>query len=162
MKQFERLISRLAAHRVDFIIVGGFGAYIHGSSLMTQDIDIACRMEPDNLQKLFVAVAELQPVHRLAGGKPPFTRADADRDDWKNLYLSTAWGQLDCLGEITGVGDYQKCLTVSEAIKLGAATVRIISLDALIVAKRAIARPRDLQMVLQLEALRKRPSSRQE
>jgi molybdopterin-guanine dinucleotide biosynthesis protein len=44
MPDFESLLSRLIDHHVDFVIVGGFAAVAHGSSLLTQDVDICCRL----------------------------------------------------------------------------------------------------------------------
>lgn len=54
--------------------------------------------------------------------KLPFTREQAQRSDWKNLYFSTDWGQLDCLGEIKGVGDYMACQASSEPLDLDGVT----------------------------------------
>ena len=40
MTDFERLFTALAAHRVEFVLVGGMAAVIHGSARLTQDLDI--------------------------------------------------------------------------------------------------------------------------
>ena len=141
---------------MDFVIAGGLGTLLHGSALLTRDVDVACRMEPDNLLRLFEAFAELHPVHRMTPQRLPFTREQAEKGDLKNLYLSTDWGQLDCLGEIKGVGDYSACLARSEPIDLDGMVIRVLTLDALIAAKRAMGRPRDLHAVLELEAIRER------
>lgn len=138
------------------MIAGGLGTLLHGSALLTRDVDVACRMEPDNMLRLFEACAELHPVHRMTPQRLPFTREQAKKGDLKNLYLSTDWGQLDCLGEIKGVGDYAACLACSEPIDLDGAVIRVLTLDALIIAKRAMGRPRDLHAVLELEAIRER------
>jgi hypothetical protein len=34
------LLHRLAEYDVDFVVVGGFAAIVHGSTLVTQDIDV--------------------------------------------------------------------------------------------------------------------------
>ncbi len=72
----------------------------------------------------------------------------------RNLHLSTDLGQLDCLGDIKGLGGYDERLRRSEQIELGEATIRVLSLIAMIDAMRAMGRPRDLHAVLQLEAIR--------
>jgi hypothetical protein len=156
MQNLERITRRLIEHRVEFIITGGWAALIHGSSLTTQDVDIVCPMSVDNLTKLFNAVAELHPVHRLTPDKLPFTREQIQQGGFKNLYLSTDWGQLDCLGEIKGLGNYSQCLAVSVAVQPETPELRILSLDALITAKRSMGRPRDLHTVLELEAIREK------
>lgn len=156
MKELTRITRRLAEANVDFVIAGGLGTLLHGGALMTRDVDVACRMEPDNLLRLFAAFEELRPVHRMTPQKFPFTREQATKGGLQNLYLSTNWGQLDCLGEIKGIGDYPACLTESEPIEIDGVTIRVLTLDALIRAKRAMGRPRDLHAVLELEAIRER------
>jgi hypothetical protein len=74
----------------------------------------------------------------------------------KNLYLDTDWGVLDCLGAVTGIGDYDDVLANSEEIELDSGSCRVLTLDALISAKQAMDRPRDRETVLQLQAIRER------
>jgi len=156
VKELTRITRRLAEYQVEFVIAGGLGTFMHGSSLMTRDVDVACRMEPDNLLRLFEALETLRPVHRMTPQRLPFTRGQAEQGGLKNLYLSTDWGQLDCLGEIKGIGGYTECFARSEALDLDGAEIRVLTLDALIEAKRAMGRPRDLHAVLELEAIRER------
>ncbi len=156
MKDLSRISQRLAEFDVEFVIAGGLGIIMHGSALMTRDVDVACRMEPDNLRKVFSAFETLHPVHRMTPQKQPFTKEQAAQGGLRNLYLSTDWGQLDCLGEIKGIGGYGECLALSEEIDLDGHPVRVLTLDALITAKRAMGRPRDLHAVLELEAIREK------
>lgn len=154
MSRLRDLVVLLARAGVDVVVVGGYAVSAHGSALMTYDVDMACRMEPDNLKKLFAALEPLHPVHRMTPQKLPFTREQAEKSDGKNFYFSTDWGQLDCLGEVKGVGDYAACRAASEPIELDGGMIRVLTLDALIAAKRAMGRPRDLHAVLELEAIR--------
>ncbi|MGF1678886.1 MAG: hypothetical protein ACFCUX_06805 [Candidatus Methylacidiphilales bacterium] len=89
----------------------------------------------------------------------PFTREQTQDNRLNNWYLSTDWRQLDCLGEIKGIGDYQAYLARSVTIPLDGTEIRVLSLDALIESKRAMGRPRDLHAVLELEAIRERTRS---
>jgi hypothetical protein len=156
MKELTRITQRLTEFRVEFVIAGGLGTLIHGSALLTRDVDVACRMDGENLGRLFDALKELHPIHRMTPGRLPFTREQAEQGGIRNLYLSIDWGQLDCLGEIKGLGDFATCQAQSEALDLDGAEVRVLSLDALITAKRAMGRPRDLHAVLELEAIREK------
>lgn len=156
MHQLTRITSLLAENGVDFIIADGLGTLIHGGAQMTRDVDVACRMDPDNLVRLFEAIEDLHPVHRMTPAHLAFTREQAERGGLKNLYLTIDLGQLDCLGEIKGLGGYEKCLQQSDAIVLDGVEVRVLTLDALIQAKRAMGRPRDLHAVLELEAIREK------
>jgi hypothetical protein len=156
MPGLKDLVCRLHSERVDFVLAGGFGVMAHGSSLMTRDVDVACRMEPDNLLRLFESLESLRPVHRMTPQRLPFTRGQAEQGGLQNLYLSTDWGQLDCLGEIKGIGGYAECFSRSEGVDLDGCEIRVLTLDALVEAKRAMGRPRDLHAVLELEAIRER------
>ncbi len=156
MQGLKELLQRLNSRGVDFVLVGGFGVIAHGSSLVTRDVDVACRMAPDNLVRLFEALDGLKPVHRMTPQRLPFTREQTQDGQLKNLYLSTDWGMLDCLEEIKGIGGYESCLARSEVINLDGAKIRLLNLDAMIEAKRAMGRPRDLHAVLELEAIRER------
>ena len=42
MGDLNSLLQRLIRHRVDFVVVGGYAAVAHGSSLVTMDVDICC------------------------------------------------------------------------------------------------------------------------
>ena len=156
MQGLKDLLCRLRSGGVEFVLAGGFGVMAHGSALMTRDVDVACRMESDNLLRLFNALESLRPVHRMTPQRLPFTRGQAEQGGLKNLYLSTDWGQLDCLGEIKGIGGYPECFARSEALDLDGCEIRVLTLDALIESKRAMGRPRDLHAVLELEAIRER------
>ena len=156
MQGLKDLVCRLQSGGVEFVLVGGFGVITHGSALMTRDVDVACRMELDNLHRLFDSLESLRPVHRMTPQRVPFTREQAEQGGLNNLYLSTDWGQLDCLGEIKGIGGYAECFARSEALDLDGCEIRVLTLDALIEAKRAMGRPRDLHAVLELEAIRER------
>lgn len=102
MKELTRITKLLAEYQVEFVIAGGLGTFIHGSSLMTQDVDVACRMEPDNLLRLFQALETLRPLHRMAPERLPFTRMQAEQGGLKNLYLSTNWGHPTNLSACLG------------------------------------------------------------
>lgn len=156
MQGLKDLVCRLQSGGVEFVLAGGFGVMAHGSALMTRDVDVACRMETDNLLRLFESLAGLHPVHRMTPQRLPFTLGQAEKGGLNNLYLSTDWGQLDCLGDIKGIGGYAECFARSEPIDLDGSEIRVLTLDALIEAKRAMDRPRDLHAVLELEAIRER------
>jgi hypothetical protein len=71
-----------------------------------------------------------------------------------NFTLTTASGDIDLLGEVTGAGTYDTLLPDSEAVPLLGLTCRCATIDALIRMKRAAGRPKDLEALAELEALR--------
>ncbi len=74
--------------------------------------------------------------------------------DFKNLYLDTDLGPLDCLSYVNGIGDYEQVRQVSRPIDINGLRVYVLGIDALIVAKQAMNRPRDIEAVRQLKALK--------
>ena len=156
---FEALLKVLSEGGVEFVLVGGYSAMLHGSSLMTRDIDITCPMAAPDVRRLFNSLEPLHPIHRMVAEARPFTSGEAERSDWKNLHLKTDLGVLDCLGEVKGLGNYSACLARSTELDLGEFTIRTLTIEALIEAKRAMARPRDLQTADELELIRDRRNS---
>lgn len=149
------LLQRLSENQVDFVIVGGFAAVFHGSTLVTQDIDVCCDFSAPNLMRLWKAIKDLHPVHRLSPKRIPLQMTPAFCTGLKNLYLETDMGVLDCLGSILGLGDFETVKKHSMEIKApGGQTFRVLTIDALILAKKAMDRPKDKETVIQLQAIR--------
>ena len=152
---FFDLLKRLVRADVDFVIIGGFAGVIHGCTYLTQDIDICCDFSPANLLALQKAVSNLHPVHRMTPRRKKLELTEKNCEQFKNLYLDTDIGQLDCVSFIDGLGDYQKVRRASELVEVRDTKLRVLSLNALIKAKKAMNRPRDKQAILQLEAIKK-------
>jgi hypothetical protein len=71
-----------------------------------------------------------------------------------NFTLTTDLGDIDLLGEITGIGQYAEALALSECIDLYDRPCRVLSLEGLIRSKRAAGRSKDLSALHEIEALR--------
>jgi hypothetical protein len=142
MNDFGRILAGLHSADVSFVVVGGVAATIHGSARLTSDVDIVYQRSRPNIERLVEALAPLKPYLRGAPPNLPF-RFDAETVlRGLNFTLTTEAGAIDVLGEITGIGDYEAVLAVSEDVLLFGATYRCINLDALIVSKRAAGRPK--------------------
>jgi len=151
---FTDLLERLVDAGVGFVIVGGYAGIVHGCTYMTQDVDICCDFAPANLLALQRALSDLRPVHRMTPGRVPLELTAANAGEFKNLYLDTDLGHLDCLSEIHGVGGYEQVRQASVPIEVEGRALRVLSLDALIAAKEAMNRPRDREALRQLKAVR--------
>ena len=153
---FLNLLERLVNTGVDFVIIGGFAGVVHGCTYVTQDIDICCDFNPANLLALQRAISDLHPVHRMTPKRKKLELTEQVCGQFKNLYLDTDIGQLDCLSFIDGIGDYSQAKRESELIEVEEEMkVRVLSLSALIKSKKSMNRPRDKEAVLQLEAIKK-------
>jgi hypothetical protein len=61
---FPALIERLAAGQVEFIVIGGVAATIHGSAHTTVDLDVLYRRTSQNIERLSAALAQGSEHHR--------------------------------------------------------------------------------------------------
>jgi hypothetical protein len=156
MSLLESLLVRLVERRLEFVIVGGYAAVTHGVGLMTKDIDICCPFDRESLLRLQATLADLHPLHRMTPQRLPLELNDENIARLKNLYLQTDLGQLDCLSEVKGVGDFAEVRRQSIEVELPAGPCRILSLDALIRAKEAMGGPKDKLTILQLKAIQER------
>ena len=154
MTDFPQLLALLADGGVDHIIVGGLAATVHGSSRLTQDLDVVYDRTDANLRRLADALRRSTPYLRGAPPGLPFESSTATLKRGLNFTLTTSLGDLDLLGEIPGGGAYQDLLPHTIEVELFGRVHRCLDLPALIRAKRAAGRPRDLETVAELEALR--------
>jgi hypothetical protein len=152
---FIELLERLVKTDVDFVIVGGFAGTVYGCTLVTQDVDICLDFSPANLLALQKAIADLHPVHRMTPNRQKLELTGKNCSSFRNLYLDTDIGRLDCLGSIKGVGDYQKVKQVCVMVDTGGVRLQVLNLDALIESKKAMNRPRDRHAIAELEAIKK-------
>jgi predicted nucleotidyltransferase len=163
MTDYEAILTLLKEHEVEFIVVGGVAAIMHGTARFTQDVDVVYRRTAENLQRLQRCLAGHAPYLRGAPPGLPF-RWDAETiRRGLNFTLTTDLGSLDLLGEIAGGGTYDALLPESEEKEMYGMKVRCVSLQRLIQTKRAAGRPKDLEAISELEALqeeiRKRDST---
>ena len=150
---FEAILVSLKKEQVQFVIIGGLAAIFHGHARVTYDLDICYARDRANLEKLARSLRELKSELRVLNSSIPF------RPDWKtlemglNFTLLTSAGPFDILGEVSGVGGYDKCFEGAAAGSLYGIDVFMLSLSKLIYAKRAAGRPKDLDDLRALEML---------
>ncbi|OQA02555.1 MAG: hypothetical protein BWY69_01020 [Planctomycetes bacterium ADurb.Bin401] len=73
----------------------------------------------------------------------------------KNLYLDTDIGQLDCIGFVEGVGNFEHVKQQSEIIEINKIKIPVLNIDAIIESKKTLNRDKDKETILQLKALRR-------
>ena len=156
MKHLTDILSLLAKHDVDFVVVGGYAVAAYGSSFVTQDVDVCCDFSSENLMRLQKALGHTHPVHRMTPKRIPLVLTPDTCKGLKDLYLDTDVGQVDCLGAVLGIGDFEAVKRRSISIEVDDFSCRLIDLDALIEAKKAMGRPRDLAAVQELEAIKEK------
>lgn len=154
MTQFEVLLSALHREGVAFVIVGGVAATLHGSARLTNDLDIVYERSDQNHRKLVDALRPFNPYLRGAPPSLPFVYDAATLERGLNFTLRTESGDIDLLGEIAGLGTYPAALQQSLEASLFGAKYRFLNLEALIESKRAAGRPKDFEVIAELETIR--------
>ena len=151
---FEGLLRALSGGSVEYIVVGGVAGKAHGSPRLTVDLDVVYARSADNIRRLTTALVPLEPYLR---GAPPGLPFRFDLETVRrglNFTLRTTRGDLDLLGEVAGGGGYEALLPHSRELEMFSLRCRCLDLDKLIEVKRAAGRPKDLEAIAELEAIR--------
>jgi predicted nucleotidyltransferase len=150
MFDLGRLLTVLAAHHVDFIVVGGVAAALQGAPVLTQDMDVLYRIEETNLTRLKGALSELNAVARDDPRGLGFDETHL-RTRGHKLAMTDA-GALDVRGSINDDVVYEDLLEFTQELEVTGVSVRVLSLERLIQLKRELGRPKDVAMLPVLEA----------
>jgi hypothetical protein len=153
MTQFAALLRALSEAGVEYIVIGGVAASIHGSVRSTLDVDIVYRRTPENIRRLVLALTPHHPYLRGAPPGLPFRWDEATIQRGLNFALTTDLGDLDTLGEIVGGGGYDALLATTEVVHAFDLDCRLLRLDRLIEVKRAAGRPKDFEAIAELELI---------
>ena len=108
MINLQVILPRLVNQKVEFVIVDGVAATVHGSAYITDDLDLCYARDKINLERLAACLADLHPHLRGAPAGLPFLWDAETIRRGLNFTLSTDLGDVDLLGKIKGLGDYQQ------------------------------------------------------
>lgn len=144
---FAAILESLAAHHVDFIVVGGMGAVLQGAPMSTFDVDIVHSRQPENVARLLSCLRGMDACYR----EQPQKRLQPTASDLQGSghhLLMTRFGPLDILGVVTQGRRYEDLIGSSTELTLSSALhVRVLNLAMLIVLKEELARDKDLAVL---------------
>lgn len=100
----ETLLKSLHAEKIEFVIIGGLAAVLHGSAYVTADIDLCYSRKRENLERLARALSSFRPFLRAVPDQLPFVLDLSALRSGMNFTLTTTIGDVDILGEVTGMG----------------------------------------------------------
>jgi hypothetical protein len=129
---------------------------LHGSARVTRDLDICYSRELSNLRTLSAALKPFAPTLRGAPDTLPFVLHAATLASGLNFTLTSSAGDLDLLGEVTGLGGFAVVNRLAEPMTIYGREMRVLSLDGLERTKRAAGRLRDLADLAEIIELRRR------
>ena len=155
MLNAPELLKRLSQNKVEYVVIGGLAMITHGSAHITKDLDFCYRRTPENLTALATAFGDLHPYLRGVPPGLPFRFDVATLRAGLNFTLDTDLGAVDIFGEVPGLGDFDAVAARSTTLELFNTSVRVLSLEGLIAAKKAAGRIKDQLHLVELEELSK-------
>ena len=150
----DQILRVLSEQGVEFVLIGGYAAALHGSNHLTFDIDITPSRAPSNLDRLSSALHELGARVRVEGidgglafehDGPSLARVDV----WN---LVTDAGDLDLSFEPSGTEGWPDLHRRALKVDLVGGITEVASLADIVRSKEAANRPKDQ---LALPALRR-------
>ncbi len=150
---FASMLRGLAREKIRFVVIGGVAASAHGSRRITDDLDICYDSSPSNITRLAALLSKWKSYPRGIEAGLPFFMDERQFRTTAVMTLSTTEGALDVLDRVPGVGGYSECRTHSKMVTAFSLKFRILTLPALIAAKNAAGRPKDIDQLPELEAL---------
>ena len=140
----EDIVRELASHGVAFVLIGGFAAWMQGSPIPTEDVDIVPATGRDNYARLSAALTELDAHVRAEGVEPlPFAH-DADSLAAAQIWnLTTKYGDLDITAVPAGTRGYDDLRRDAIDVQIRGVHVRLASLADIVRSKEAAGRDKD-------------------
>lgn len=153
-QQTAALVELLSTSGLEFAVIGGVAAIMHGSARMTVDLDISMAFTRTNLERLLEILQPYDPRHAT---RPDLSLLDEPIEHllgFRMLLIETKLGRLDVLPGVEPFAGHDALPT--EVREVFGHPCRVIGLDALIEVKRRAGRRKDIEAVYELEAIRER------
>jgi len=153
--RFMAQLAVLLRHEVDFFVVGGVAAVLHGSPVITKDLDVVFDPQAANIERLLAALQELEARYHDPAGRHLVPDAEGLAIIRVNL-LETNKGRLDVLRLIGNGQTYGDLVDRTVAMDLGEFSIKVLDLPTLIETKEIAGRDKDRYGLLFLRELRDR------
>jgi predicted nucleotidyltransferase len=158
--QFDTIFSVLQRTGVRYVVVGGVAVNLHGYQRFTKDVDLVIELVAD---RTLIALQALEAIGykptvpvKLTDFADPDIRAAWIRDKGMmvfQMYSDRTRMSIDIFVQYPL--DFDELWDQGTKIDLPDTSLRIASIDHLILMKRKAARPQDLQDIEQLERIKR-------
>ena len=128
------IIRALNRARVDYLVIGGVAATLHGCPEQTYDLDILYAATPENRSRLLTALREIE-----AEWDRPLTDDLLQRQSV--FALNTKHGDLDIFTSVPGIENFSAAASTANICNLAGQEVKMLDLQTLILSKEAAADP---------------------
>lgn len=155
------MLSVLERNQVDYVLIGGLAATLHGSPLRTGDADICPASDVENLERLAATLIEIEARIRSvdAPGGLAFTCDANFLQSSELLNLVTRFGDLDISFRPSGTTGYRELERSAKQYDIEGLIVPVASLADIIRSKESANREKDWQALPTLRILLKRTES---
>jgi len=144
-KDYKEMLQCLLEENVRFLLVGAYAVAVHGFPRATKDIDFFVWATPENAANLMRALAKF--------GAPLHDISEADLSSEGVVFqIGNSPRRIDIITNISGV-KFEQAYANKTTISIEGIEVPVISLEDLIINKRASARTQDLADVEKLESV---------
>lgn len=151
---FTSQLRDLVQAGVQFVVVGGVAAGLHGSARVTFDLDICYDPAADNRERLAAVLKRWKASLRGVEPGLPFELDARALAVSHVLTLTSALGDVDIMDSLEGIGAFPRVLANSVEMDVGdGLRCRVLSLRALVKVKRTVRRRKDIDQLPELEAL---------
>jgi len=152
----KELFRVLAEHGVDYLVIGGVAAQVHGRRRTTKDLDVTPAPDPENFERLAAALVALDAHPVELGSSAPTPTAEQLRVASIVPPLTTPHGELHILNEVPGATAYAGMRTRALTTDLDGIALHIVGVDDLIRMKQTAGRPGDIEDVEALTTVARR------
>ena len=147
-KDYRDMIECLQREGVEFMLVGGYAVALHGWPRMTFDIAFWLLANSEN------AAAVMRALKSFGAPLMDLKEEDFHRPGMV-FQIGTAPQRIDILSAVSGLS-YADAQARAVAMTVDGLTLKVISLDDLIVNKRASGRPKDIADAMTLERMKEK------
>ncbi|MFT4136124.1 hypothetical protein [Microbacterium sp.] len=143
------ILKVLAAHRVRFVVIGGYAAFLQHAPFLTNDVDITPDQSAANLERLSAALTELDARIRTQSDPEglPFNHNAASLAGVRVWNLTTPHGDLDISFVPNGTTGYDDLAADATDATIHGVTIQVASLADIIRSKQAANRPKDQRVL---------------
>jgi hypothetical protein len=146
---FLKFLTDLSRAGLDFVIVGGVAARLHGSHRLTHDLDLVPNLEPEAWERLIDHLWSLDLQPRIPETKDRIKSIDAV-ESWiaeKNLLAITfrdSYGQMEVDLLVSEAPSFMRLKQNATRFEYQGHMIFVANLDDLIDMKQRAGRPQDL------------------
>ena len=133
-EDFIEFIRFLNAHKVRYLLVGGWAVGIYGNPRATKDIDFFIAVDDENIMNLQTALREFG---------APSVKDEVFKEKGNVFRIGRSPVQIDIINEASGI-DFEDCYKRKFLLNVNGLDISMISKEDLIINKKVSGRHKDL------------------